>query len=542
MEMWSFFSILFIGIVLGAVACWIAVRYGSAQLRTNLHAAQIATQTLSDELTEARRETSSWRERHQSEQLERTKFETEARRVAGLDADLLQARARIETLATERSALKADAERVPVLEARITTLGAEITSLGATNAQLRTQLQEQASAHADKIAALTAVRGEIEKDLKSITADALRANQGTFLQLANEVFEKHRTGADAELEARQKAVEALVSPLQETLQGYKQQVDEMEKARAQSYGALSAELKGVAEAQNAVRAETSKLVNALRAAPKTRGRWGEHTLRNVLELAGLSAYCDFSTEESFSRDGTVARPDVVIRLPGGRSIVVDAKTSLSAYLDAVDAIEDAERDRHLAQHVVQIRSHVKQLAGKSYWDGLTVTPDFVVMFVPGDNFYAAAVERDPSLFEDAVAQRVIIVTPATLIALAKAVAFGWRQEKVAENAQQVHALGRELYRRMITMTTHVRGCGDALDKSVKHFNQFIGSLEQSVMPQVRRFNELEVEGTATELPLLEHIEVEPRQLRSDRDFAEVETAPAVSSVAAPATEGSDAQP
>jgi DNA recombination protein RmuC len=375
-------------------------------------------------------------------------------------------------------------------------------------------------AHAEKIAVLTEVRGEIEKDLKNITADALRANQGTFLQLANQVFEKHKAGAEAELEAREKAVQSLVGPIQETLRTYKQQIDEMEKARSQSYGVLSAELKGVIEAQNAVRSETSKLVNALRAAPKTRGRWGEHTLRNVLELSGLSSYCDFSTEESFARDGSVSRPDVVIRLPGERSIVVDAKTSLSAYLDAVDASDDIERDRHFARHAAQIRTHVKQLASKAYWDGLTVTPDFVVMFVPGDNFYAAAVERDPSLFEDAAAQRVIIVTPATLIALAKAVAFGWRQEKVAENAQRVHALGRELYRRIITMTSHIERCGDTLGKSVKHFNLFIGSLEQSVMPQVRRFNELEVEGTATEVPVIEPIELEPRLLRSDRDFSE----------------------
>jgi DNA recombination protein RmuC len=340
------------------------------------------------------------------------------------------------------------------------------------------------------------------------------------------VFEKHKTGANAEFEAQQKAVEALVSPLRETLQTYRQQVEEMEKARSESYGALSAELKGVAEAQNAVRAEASKLVNALRAAPKTRGRWGEQTLLNVIELSGLSAYCDFSMEESFARDGSALRPDAVIRLPGGRTIVVDAKTSLSAYLDAVEAMEEAERDRHLALHADQIRAHVKQLAGKSYWDGLTVTPDFVVMFVPGDNFYAAAAERDRSLFEDAAAQRVIIVTPATLIALAKAVAFGWRQEKVAENAKEVHALGRELYSRMIKMTTHIEHCGDALGKSVNSFNQFIGSIEKSVMPKARRFTELEVEGTAAELPKLEYIDVKPRPLRKDRDFAEFASAPA----------------
>lgn len=503
MEAWPYLVTLLVGIGLGAAASWTLLRSAAARLRANLRAAQDVDKARSGELAEARRDAECWRGKHQIEQVERARFETEVR-------------------------------RVPVLEARVTELAEEVTGLTASNAQLQTQLQEQAQAHGEKIAVLTTVRGEIEKDLKNITADALRANQGTFLQLANEVFEKHKTGADAELEAREKAVAALVDPLRETLQSYKQQVDEMEKTRSQSFGALSAELKGVAEAQNAVRTETSKLVNALRAAPKTRGRWGEHTLRNVLELAGLSAYCDYSTEEGFVRDGSISRPDVVIRLPGSRSIVVDAKTSLSAYLDAVDAIDDVERDRHLALHAAQIRAHVKQLAGKAYWDGLTVTPDFVVMFVPGDNFYAAAAERDPALFEDAAAQRVIIVTPATLIALAKAVAFGWRQEKVAENAQRVHALGRELYRRMLTMTSHIDRCGDALGKSVKHFNQFIGSLEHSVMPQARRFNELEVEGTATEVPMLEHIDVEPRLLRSDRDFAEADAAVTAPTVAASA--------
>lgn len=524
MEGLASFVILLGGIGLGAAICWAFRRAAVARLRGDLKAAQDADRARFGELALSRSEAESWRSKHQTEQLERARFETEARRVPALEADLHQARDRAETFGAEKSALQTAAGRIPALEARVTALAEETTRLTAANAQLQTQLQEQAQAHAEKIAVLTEVRGEIEKDLKNITADALRANQGTFLQLANEAFAKHKTGADAELEAREKAVEALVNPLRETLQTYKQQVDEMEKARSQSYGVLSAELKGVVEAQNAVRTETSKLVNALRAAPKTRGRWGEHTLRNVLELSGLSSYCDYSTEESFARDGTISRPDVVIRLPGARSIVVDAKTSLSAYLDAVDAIDDVERDRHLALHAAQIRAHVKQLAGKTYWDGLTVTPDFVVMFVPGDNFYAAAVERDPALFEDAAAQRVIIVTPATLIALAKAVAFGWRQEKVAENAQRVHALGRELYRRMLTMTAHIDRCGDALGKSVKHFNQFIGSLEHSVMPQARRFNELEVEGTTTEVPLLEHIEVEPRLLRSVRDFAEGETA------------------
>ena len=438
--------------VLGGAACAVVLLGTLSRLRFELRALRENEEARRGECAGARREAEEWRAKCQSEQLERTRIEVTAK--------------------------------------------------------------EQAQAHQEKLAALTEVRGEIEKDLKNITADALRANQGAFLELANQVFEKHKTGADAGLEARQKAVEAMVGPLHETLQSYRQQVDAMEKTRSQAYGALSTELRAVAETQNAVRTETSKLVQALRAAPKTRGRWGEHTLRNVLELSGLSAYCDYSTEESFERDSGTLRPDVIIRLPGGRSIVVDAKTSLSGYLDAVEALDEVERDRHLALHAAQLRAHVKQLAAKAYWDGLTVTPDFVVMFVPGDNFYAAAVERDASLFEDAAAQRVIIVTPATLIALAKAVAFGWRQEKVAENAQRVHALGRDLYRRMITMTEHIDRCGEALGRSVKYFNQFVGSLEQSVMPQVRRFNELEVEGTATEIAALERVDTEPRLLRS----------------------------
>jgi DNA recombination protein RmuC len=527
MEAWAYLLILLAATGLGAVLCWALLRGTVARLRTTLQAARDAERGRTEELEQARRQADGWRSRHEAEQLERARFETEARRVGGLEAELQQARGRLEAIGAEKAALAAEAARLPGLEERIAALTEETASLSAANAQLQTQKEQQVLAHAEKLAALTEIRREIGKDLKNIAADALRANQGTFLEIANELFGKHRAGAGEDLEARQKAVEALVAPLRDALETYQRNVSEMEKERAQSYGMLSAELKSVAETQNAVRGETSKLVNALRAAPKTRGRWGEHTLRNVLELSGLSAYCDFSTEEGFARDGSVSRPDVVIRLPGSRSIVIDAKTSLSAYLDAVDATDEAERDRHLALHAMQIRGHVKKLAAKSYWDGLTVTPDFVVMFVPGDNFYAAAVEKDPGLFEDAAAQRVIIVTPATLIALAKAVAFGWRQEKVAENAQRVHALGRELYRRMITMTDHIGRCGDALSKAVKHYNDFIGSLEHSVMPQARRFNELEVEGTAADLAVLDPIEIEPRLLRSDRDFAELAASPAL---------------
>ena len=471
-------------------------------------------------LVKARRAGEAWRTRHDSLQIECARLSAQTGQLPSLERERQDLRERLDYLTVEKSRLEMTADRVPALEKDNAALTDQLLRLKTENAALSTRIAEQADAHREKVAALTEVRTGIESGLKAMAADVLQSSQGAFLELANETFQKHKATADATLAAREKAVADLVTPLTDTLQSYRAQIDQLEKSRAEAYGALSGELRSVAETQNAVRAETSRLVQALRASPKTRGRWGEHTLHNVLELSGLSHYCDFSTEETFERWEGRVRPDVVVRLPGGRSLVVDAKTSTSAYLDAIEATSDAERERHLALHAAQTREHMKKLAAKSYWDGLTQTPDFVVMFIPGENFYAAAVERDPGLFEDAAAERVIIVTPSTLIALAKAVAFGWRQEKVAENAQRVHELGRELYRRMLVMADHIQDTGGALHKSVKCFNEFIGSLEQSVMPQVRRFNELEVEGTATEVPALKPIDLEPRLLRDDRDFAE----------------------
>ncbi len=436
-----------------------------------------------------------------------------------LKASHFQALAKQNEESSARAAAEAIARQVPELTSRTERAGELIAAQKARIASLETELTNERVRLQDERELLARASASLSDSFKALSAEALRSNNQSFLDLAKSTLERFQEGARSDLDARHKAVEALVTPLNASLESCREQVEQLERARSQAYGVLSSELRAVAETQHAVRSETSKLVLALRASPKTRGRWGEHTLRNVLELSGLSDHCDFSTEESFERGNQSLRPDAIIRLPGGRHLVVDAKTSMAAYLDAIEATDESERERLLVLHAAQLRSHLKELAAKAYWDGLTVTPDFVVMFVPGDNFYAAAVERDSTLFEDAAAHRVIIATPSTLIALAKAVAFGWRQEKVADNAKRVHELGRELYRRMIAMTEHLQNCGSAIGKSVKCFNQFVGSLEQSVMPQARRFNELEVEGTATEIPTLDHIDVEPRLLRSDRDFA-----------------------
>ncbi|HUI34100.1 MAG TPA: DNA recombination protein RmuC [Stellaceae bacterium] len=374
-------------------------------------------------------------------------------------------------------------------------------------------------AHEARIAALTTLRGDFEQTMKNLAADALQQSQESFLGLANEVFDKHHKGAAATLDQRQKDIAALLAPIGKTLDDYKAGLAEIEKARAAAYGGLSEEMRALVSMQADASAQTRKLVNALQAAPKTRGRWGEHQLHNVMELSGMSAYVDFLPEQTIDGDDGRLRPDVIIRLPGERRIVVDAKTSMAAYLDAVEATDDDTREAHLVLHAKQLRTHMKLLSGKAYWDALPCTPDFVAMFIPGENFYAAAIERDPLLFENAIENKVLIVTPTTLIALAKAIAVGWRQEKIAENARHVGELGRELYKRLAVMGDHVGRLGAGLDNAVKHYNNFVGSLESRVLPQARKFTELDVDGAQAALVELKPVETQTRLPRGEAEIS-----------------------
>ena len=401
-----------------------------------------------------------------------------------------------------RLAAARDAER-----ARADSLGRALEDERVAHAAARTQLET-----------LGGVRESIENDLKLLAGQALRDNQATFLNLANETMDKHARLAAGALDQRQTAIRNLVEPMEKTLAEYRRNLQQIEQDRKQAYGSLTAEIRNVAEAQERVRTEASKLVNALRAAPKSRGRWGEETLRNILELSGMTAHCDFVAEPTLEHGDGLLRPDVVIRLPGGGAMVIDAKTPLSAYMEAVDALDDRERETHLVRHAQQLRAHMRQLAAKSYQNALEISPDYVVMFVPGDNFYAAAMERDPDLYMEAFKQRVVIVSPTTLLGLAKTIAFGWRQENVAENARQVADLGRELYRRLATMGEHIATLGRDMGRSVKAYNAFIGSLEGKVMPQARRFSELDVEGAENALEEARIIDTEVRPPRGDRDL------------------------
>jgi DNA recombination protein RmuC len=509
---------LLLGAALGAAVLWLARRKDMAILAGAVEQERVRADTASADQDAADQRAEGFREQLEADRVAKAGAEARAARVPQLEEDLSRSNATVRELTGERSQLSGQAGRIPRLEAEVARLTAVVTSLTAEKTGLETRIRDQEQAHSEKLAILTSLRGEIEKDFKSLANDALTGNQKSFLELADQVFQKHRDVSTGDLEKRQEAIANLLKPVADTLEEYRKGLSEVEKARLDAYAGLARELQNVVRTQTEVRTETSKLVNALRAAPKTRGRWGEQQLQNVLELSGMMAYVDFVPEETFVRDDTRLRPDAIIRLPGDRFIVVDAKTSMTAYLDAVDCVDDSEREAHLVRHAQQLRQHMRQLSAKAYWDGLIVTPDFVAMFVAGDNFFSAAMERDPHLFEDAVAARILIVTPTTLIALAKAVAFGWRQEKLADNARRIAELGRDLYKRLQVMGGHLVQVGSSIDRTVRNYNAFVGSLEGSVMPQARKFTDLEIEGTQDAIEVIDPVERDVRVIRTDRDL------------------------
>jgi len=407
-------------------------------------------------------------------------------------------------------------------------LGALLTAIlaGRRTAAAREQvaaidatLQAERQAHAARVQGLEALHAEIETRLSAVADAALRQNNQTFLASAKELFEAQKTALSSEADGKRAAIDALMKPVSDTLALYQQRLAEVEQARSEAYGGLRGQIASLALAQDAVRSEAQKLSSALRAAPKTRGRWGEQQLRNVMELAGMADRVDFQTESSFDRDDDRLRPDAVIRLPGGRQIVVDAKASMSAYLDSIEAADEAARELLLRKHAQEMRTQAKLLSGKAYWDRQAPSTDFVAMFVPGDNFFAAAMERDPDLFADAIKGKVIIVTPTTLVALAKSVALGWRQQAVEQNAAAVAELGKDLYRRLITMGDAITKLGGALESAAKNYNAFLGSLEGSVLPQARKFRDLQVETGGKDIAELKPVELAIREARTDRDLA-----------------------
>lgn len=371
---------------------------------------------------------------------------------------------------------------------------------------------------AEKEAFLRTGREELEKAFRSLSSQALTESTQQFLALAKSALENQNRESETSLEKKEEAIRNLVHPMRETLDQVRGRLESIEKDYRQTFTEVKEQFRFLKEDQSKLQLETANLVKALRA-PQTRGRWGEIQLRRVVEMAGMLPYVDFVEQATTASEGTKLRPDMLVRLPGSKLIVIDAKTSLSAYLEMIEAGDDPSRDRWLREHGRQVLDHIGKLSAKTYWDQFPESPEFVIMFLPNEGIYGAALEAEPRLIEVGAGKNVIIATPATLIALLKAVAYGWNQENLADHAKIISSLGKELYDRMAVFVEHLENIRKGLDRSVDSYNKAVGALESRVLPSARRFRELGI-SSDKELGELKELEAIPRQTREIEEAQE----------------------
>jgi DNA recombination protein RmuC len=403
--------------------------------------------------------------------------------------------------------------RLSEKDASLADLQRQVAALTAKAAQLNQSLVEQQNQAREKLALLDNAKQQLADAFKALAADALKSSNTSFLELAKTQLEKFQESAKGDLEKRQTAIDELVKPVKESLGKVDAKLQEIEKSRIEAYSGLTEQVRSLSESQKDLRSETANLVKALRR-PQARGRWGEIQLRRVVEMAGMLEHCDFVEQLSTDGEDGRLRPDMVVRLPGHKNIVVDSKAPLEAYLEAIEATDDETRAAKFKDHARQVRSHIASLGRKSYFEQFDFTPEFVVLFLPGEVFFSAALENDPALIELGVSQNVIIATPTTLIALLRAVAYGWRQEVLAENAKAISELGQELYKRLSDLGEHIQRLGKGLGAAVNAYNSAVGSLESRVLVSARRFKDLGATAIGGEIAEIPQIDASSRLLQA----------------------------
>lgn len=489
-------TMLLLGLLIGAGVGWLlsSSKYKKSLFDYRLDAegrlksAESATTELRNKLSELKT-ASDFKDRELSEIQSQLKGEAEQK--AAAVAELREVRSALHDASVVRDQLNIEASLRVAAETKLK--------------ESQAHLEEQKKLLDEATARLT-------DTFNALSAQALKSNNETFLQIATRTFETLQAQSKGDLETRQKAIDGLVNPLKETLHRYEMQIQEMEKARQNAYGGLDEQLRTLAVANQQLQRETGSLVTALRA-PQVRGRWGEMTLRRAAELAGMSEHCDFTEQETLSGDDVRQRPDMIVNLPGGRRIAVDAKVPLQAFLDAVSATTQEARDSSLSRHSQLVRHHMTQLASRGYWEQFSQAPELVVLFLPGESFFAAAVEQDRTIIEDGMERRVVLSTPTTLVALLRAIAYGWRQEQLAKNAEEISELGKQLHDRIRTFISHFDGLGSSLKRSVESFNRARASLESRVLPSARKFKELKA-ATGEDIPEVEPVDEVPGTLAS----------------------------